>query len=219
MASNLFKVTFKGTLTGTKPEIFDHSQWFGSMAGTIDASVAAAALVNYVPDFLAKTVTGHPSITVMNNAFPSWVTWTQMVVAEWIEATNLQSGPGFATALATSTAGNPALGLPYQCSHAITLRSGTIGRRIYNRFFLPPYVIGATNGDGVVHIAIRDAIGAFLNAEQGVLQGAGIVEMVHYSPAGHVKSPLVDSYIGSVVDTQRRRRNAEPEAPRTTVAI
>lgn len=219
MASTLFKVSFAGTLNGTKPEIFAHSQWFGTVGGAVPGSAVLTALGGYVTAFLAHAVVGVSGIPIMGAAFPNWVHWTSLKVAEWDAGTNTQTGPSVVAPLVDDGEAGPAHGLPYQDAFAVTLRSGSVGRRIYNRFYLPPFVIEATDGSGLAQQGIIDSIGSFLNTEQSLLEAGGVVKMIHYSPTGRVTATVVDAFLGRVIDTQRRRRNAETEEPRTVVSM
>jgi len=212
--ASLFKVTYSGSLP--LGEQFAYSTWVGSSAG--DLAGATAALAGDVAAMLGTAVSGVVGVpTDLRDAFPDGVQWLNLKTALWNAATNGQTGDADQTELDESGNGAPANAMPDQCTHAITIRGGTIGRRIYNRFFLPVYVTAATVGSGIVEQGVIDSIVAWLLQRNSDLIGAGYYT-AHYSPAAATFQEATDSYIGNIVDTQRRRRNRVDEV-RTTTAF
>lgn len=213
--THLYKATFSGTLPGS--EIFAHSQHFDSESA--DSEYVADNLSSHVTNMLSTAVTSGP-VSTLASAFPDTVAWTRLHV-EPITTTGalLPGGVSADRALTDVGTGNPSFGLPFQCSHCITLRNSTIGRRSKNRFYLPPYVVTVTNGAGLVAPSISVALGAWLANQQTALESLSpAISMINISPAGALATDLIDSYIGNVIDTQRRRRNALTEV-RTITGI
>lgn len=213
--AHFYKATFSGTLDGN--EIFAHSQHFSSDSAL--ASYVAGNLSSHITNLLATAVVAGP-VATMAAAFADWVSWEKLHVEPiGTDGKLLPGGLSFDLALTDVGTGNGSLGLPYQCSHAVTLRNATIGRRNKNRFYLPPYVTGATNGKGIIGSPICTALGSWLSNQNTALQSLSpAISMVNLSVAGAAFTDVIDAYIGNVVDTQRRRRNHIPEV-RTITAV
>lgn len=212
--TNYYACVFSGTLTG---EIFAHKQHVASTSA--DPEYVADQMSSHVTNLLATAVTSGP-VATMAAAFADWVSWTLLRVEPITTTGSLLPGGISATRSLTDVGtGNGSLGMPYQCTHSITTRSSGTGRRNKNRFYLPPYVVGVTNGKGIVAAPVCVAIGAWLANQQTALNSLSPeVELINISPADAAAKDIVDSYIGNVIDTQRRRRNALTEA-RTVTAV
>jgi hypothetical protein len=205
--SDLYKVTFSGTIGSS--EIFTYSQWTtyllpGSQETVID---------NYtgdVADLLGTTVTGG-GVPTLAQAFPDYVHWTELKCSPWDLTTDkLVAGqtPAYRT-LAEVGTGATTSGLPNQCALAITTRSGASGRTKYNRFYLPPLTINATDGNGVLGAQEADAFVLWRHLNVTSHAAAGDSQ-VNYGPVGGIRT-LVDIYLGRRLDIIRRRANKQPE--------
>ncbi len=209
---NLFKVTWAGTI-GTAGEIFAYSRWFSDTVTAVGTPTELAdALADSVANMLAQPVTSSSPFPVLGDAFPGEVLWTHMFVRAINPATGLQLGDTVERVLVANGGGLDAQALPNQVALAVSIRKGTTGRRRWNRFYLPPLVIGATGGGDHVMVNVLQAISDWMVAEQTALLANTIpFTMVRYSKAGAQFDPPDATYIGSRVDVQRRRANKEVE--------
>lgn len=212
--SRVFRVTWSGTLHGSD-EIFSYNQHIGYNGLDPDAkTLIADEAENHVAALLTQSVTAGPFLT-MAGAFPSHVEWTKFKLAEISLATGkyLVAEVPIERVRADVGTGATGLGLPNQVAHSVTIRSGVRGRRIHNRWYLPPYCQNATDGLGHVIQPVIDALGTHQHFIMTALAAA--VEEAQYcnfSLADHAGKITLDSYIGNVLDTIRRRRNKLIEA-------
>lgn len=212
----LFKATWSGTI-GTE-EIFAYSRWI-THESDVETSVRDA-LADEIDVMLAFPVTLGP-IPTLESAFPDYVTWTQLKVSPWNPVTNkLKVGrePAYLILDANGN-GSAGGGLPYQNALAVTTRSHEVGRRRYNRFYLPTMEQLITDGHGNLQSMVATSFAQW--AEVGIENRAdadGVV-YVNYNPGqdnGNPSEaagcfPIVDVYLGHRLDTIRRRRNQAPE--------
>lgn len=221
MADALYRVTMGGTLGDAEDEIFSFGFWVaGDLVGS-DPDTVGAAWAGYVAAFHAESVSGVFAITSLALAFPSTVRYLTCTVRAYVPGTGLPVSPHGTIFDISSEAGlgTPSQGLPFQTSLVVTVMKAGRGRGLANRWYLPPFVIGATQGEGKVEPGIPDAIGAFLAGWQtDRLADANPTRLVHYSTTHHVISELTHSFTGSIIDTHQSRRNKEKEI-RTTVAL
>jgi hypothetical protein len=206
---NLYKVSFSGLISTT--EQFVYSLW--TTSSTVhDQEAVADNYTGDVADLLATTVSGG-GVPTLESAFPDYVSWDQIKVSPWDQTTDkLESGqtPAYRT-ISENGNGSAGSGLPGQCALAITTRSALAGRRKYNRFYLPPLTIQATDGDGVLGAQEADAfvLWRHLNITSHAAAGDN---QVNYNPhfSGNTHT-IVDIYLGRRLDVIRRRANKQPE--------
>jgi hypothetical protein len=215
--ANLYKVSFSGEIGAN--EIFVYSLW----TTAADSFLQEFVIDNYtgdVADLLATSVTSG-GVPTLESAFPDYVNWTQIKCSPWDTTTDkLQAGqtPAYRT-IAENGNGSAGSGLPDQCALAITTRSAVAGRRKYNRFYLPPLTINATDGRGILGSAEADAfvLWRHLNITSHATAGDNQCNYNPHGPSG-VVHPILDIYLGRRLDVIRRRANHEPE-PRTVDAL
>jgi hypothetical protein len=111
---------------------------------------------------------------------------------------------------------------PNQCSVAVTLWSGeSFGRANYGRFYLPPTpqtLDGTTNRIAAFTAgAIADAAVSFLNSIGAAIDSVTFpMYLANMSKLGSGTTKHVTKVrVGEVVDTQRKRRNANAEVYET----
>lgn len=208
-SNHIFRVSWSGTQAGG-PEIFVYDQ---HVAGTGAASTedVAEAIVSHVGLFLDAPVVGSSFATTVRDMFPPDVHWTSLKVAEIDPTTNKYKAGTFPFVEPLDESGNTSgfVGLALPDTLAVTTRSGLVGRRIYNRFYLPRFTAASTNGEGRVQAAGVTAVIGGLQAGEADLE-IKLDTTYHYcnfSPADHTDKVIVDYYVGDVLDTQRRRRN------------
>jgi hypothetical protein len=122
--------------------------------------------------------------------------------------------------LPASTAGTLAgNALPPQLASVVSLRSATPGPKGRGRFYLP---IGSTSilaADGLIPLVTRqDVIDNFKTYFNAVSAATGTPALVVWSRVHGVMAPVTRIQMGSVWDTQRRRRSSLPES-RYTVTL
>lgn len=211
MPDKLYKVTTSGTLDGTA-EIFAYSQWVADSSGSGLKGDLALAMAAAVASMLAQPIAGSSPAPTVGDVFPSNVGWDLVQVREWNPATNKQVGDPASATVTLAGGGLAGQALPNQSSLAVSVRTGTTGRRRWNRFYLPPMVIGATGGGDHVALSVCQALSTWLTDLNGSLEATGSgYRLVKYSPAAGSFTNLDSTYIGTRLDTQRRRANAEPE--------
>lgn len=200
----LFKVSFSGDLeTG---EIFEHGMWMSAEVATTDEQVNSAASA-WLTDFL-----GQPALSVgatdIRHLFDPSVHWTRVSVRAWSPTTDMPLRDPVDSLIDVSGAGSGMM--PLQCTLCVTLWNGrTLGRRRYNRFFLPPMETSVLASTGRVFAGLPNDIATAVKVA-GAATGAGTppVSVVYYGTAGREILGLHAVKVGDVVDTQRRRRNA-----------
>jgi hypothetical protein len=209
----MYKAVWSGTL-GSPEEIFSYSRHYGSDADLIDTAYVADALVDDVAALLEESVLGSSPFGTVAGAFPSHVAWTLLKVYKVDAATgaNLSIVPE-ERVLTDVGSGATGLGLPYQDAHAVTWRSALRGVRERNRHYFPPYCSNATNGKGRVITPLIEALGTHFHLTQTSYRALEqAFELVVYSPRDAANKTVIDTYIGDVIDTIRRRRNKLVEA-------
>lgn len=215
----LIKCTWSGTI-GTE-EIFSYTRHILDLED-VSGAVLIDELSTSVTDMLATSVTGSVSISGLDELFPAHVHWTQLKLAHIDRLTGHYTDPDavWTAELADVGAGVSADGLPYQSAHAITTRSDhSKSQRSRNRFYLPTPVWRAYDGHGRMQQPVIDAILLWMSLGQtSAIAAANSYAFVNYSPADHLPKLIEDVYLGDVIDTQRRRRNSEPEV-RTVQAL
>lgn len=204
----LFRVTWSGTLGDTPDEEFSYSRWIVGHESTDTPESIAGQLANDVTDMLAESSTAGP-FTTIGQAFPTWVKWTNLAVWTYVESTGAwdQDTPRYDLPLTDHGTGSGLPGLPYQTSMAVTLRTASRGRRERNRFYLPPMLAAATNGQGRWLPQLIDDIQTQLDFSQTAhVSDTPSISFAIYSPADHLAKEIRSYYTGDVVDTIRRRR-------------
>lgn len=95
--------------------------------------------------------------------------------------------------------------LPFQCSVVVSLRTNLRTRAGRGRFYLPSVAVDQQAGGtltAAAQTAIADAGAALLN---GIEAAGGSVVIYHRTT--HTTTDVVEARVGSIIDTQRRRRN------------
>jgi hypothetical protein len=117
-----------------------------------------------------------------------------------------------------SVAGVIGTPVPWQCSAAVTLFTGGLGKGRFGRVYMPPQrYIAADDGmmqaaDATAHLA---AFISFLNAIKANAYGGGtVMKLIVASQVGLLGSNRAVTQVrwGRVVDTQRRRRRSLKES-------
>lgn len=210
--SFLYKVSTEGTI-GDTPERFVYSQWVADDNETSTVDDVAAAMAPAVAAMLAQPCdSGIPAAT-LGDLFPDTVVWTKVSARKWDAALNKQIGtPGDSVLAAVAGAGAGALAFTNQTAFAVTVMTGTTGRRRWNRFFLPPMIVTSRADGDHAHVNVAQALSDWLTAWNDTLQaGSPSLNLVKYSPAAHTFGHIDSTYIGTRYDTQRRRGNDETE--------
>lgn len=219
-SAHIYRCTWSGVQAGG-PEIWAYERHIASTTLWTPEEVAVA-IEGHVADMLGTAVTGVSAAVHIGDAFPPDVEWTQLKVAEINPTTNKYKAGVDPFAVALSNTGNTAgfVGLPLPDTLSITTRSGTIGRRIFNRFYLPRFTAAVTDGAGRVASGLIEAlITAFLgNSSDLLIQLDSGSTYCNFSPADHTDKPFLDYYVGDVLDTQRRRRDQLVETRHITAA-
>jgi hypothetical protein len=210
--SFLYKISTEGTI-GDTPERFVYSQWLhdDNEATTVDD--AAAAMAPAVAAMLAQPCASSVPAATLGDLFPDSVVWTKVTARKWNVATNAQIGdPGDSVLTDVAGLGSAAFAFTNQTAFAVSVRTGTTGRRRWNRFYLPPMItVSRADGDHA-HINVAQALSDWLVAWNDTLQaGSPSFNLVKYSPAAASAVHIDSTYIGTRYDTQRRRGNDEVE--------
>ena len=208
----LWHASFAGTLPGG--EIFDHGLWFTQNTPGTDTDAVTAAQAWFA------AFMGSPALSVgaadVRHLFDTNVVWTTVTVRQYSPSTGLPLG-------APTTAANPLAGggsglMPPQDSVVVTLWNGvTIGRRRYNRFYLPPMEQSVLNANGRLFSGLPGDLGLACsagNTAMGLLTPAAA--LCYWSDKGKVVAPLDATIVDDVVDTHRSRRNQLTPVKTTT---
>lgn len=207
----LYKVTTSGTLDGTA-EIFAYSQWVADDSGLGSVDDLALQMADGVASMLSQAIASSSPAATIGDLFPSNVGWDLVQAREWNPATNKQVGDPGSSTLVLAGGGLDSFALPNQSSLAVSMRTGTTGRRRWNRFYLPPFTITATGGGDHVALSVCQALSDWLVAlNSALVANSPAYRLVKYSPAAGSFSNFDSTFIGTRLDTQRRRANAEPE--------
>lgn len=199
----LWRVNYSGVLPGG--EIFDHGIWMSS-ATTVGITPVMTNAQLWLTTFLAS-----PALSVgasdIRHIFDAGVIWNRVRVQEVTPATGAPLGDPLDAAITIAGAGSGIM--PPQCSVVVTLHNGrTIGRRRYNRFYLPPMEQSVLNTTGRVFSGLPgDLIFGVRAAEAAIEAASPASSAVYYGTAGHEVLSLVSCRCDDVMDTQRRRRN------------
>lgn len=207
--AGLYKLTYSGTIGAD--EIFAYSRWVtGDNINTPEVYIDD--FLGDVADMLATAVSGG-GVPTLESAFPDTVVWDQLKLAPWdIAGNHLITGasPAYRT-ISENGNGGAGSGLPNQVALAMTTRSVLAGRRKYNRFYLPPLTIQATDGGGVLGAQEADAFVLWLHLNITARDTTGEA-FVNYNPgAATPVNRIIDIYLGRRMDIIRRRANHQPE--------
>jgi len=210
--TTLFKVSTEGTI-GTTPERFVYTQWVADAADVANVDDVAAAMAPAVAAMLATACPSSVPAATLGDLFPDSVVWTKVSARKWNVATNVQIGdPGDSVLTDVAGSGSAAFAFTNQTAFAVSVGRGPTGRRRWNRFYLPPFTITATGGGDHVILSVCQALSDWLTALNTTLVGLSpAYRLVKYSPAAGSFVNLDSTFIGTRLDTQRRRANAEPE--------
>lgn len=211
MTDRLFKVTTSGTLDGTA-EIFAYSQWVADTGSIGSVDGLAELMGDAVASMLSQTIASSSPAATIGDLFPSNVGWDLVQARVWNPTTNKQVGDPGSFTVVQAGGGLDSFALPNQSSLAVSVRTGTTGRRRWNRFYLPPFTITATGGGDHVALSVCQALSDWLTGLNDTLQAnTPTYRLVKYSPAAGSFTNLDSTFIGTRLDTQRRRANAEAE--------
>lgn len=219
-SAHIFRVSWSGTQAGG-PEIFVYDQHIAG-TGAQTPSDVVTAIESHVGIFLDTAVVSSSIATDVRDLFPPDVHWSQVKVAEIDPTTNKYKTGVLPVVSSLDEDGGSAgfVGLCLPDTLAVTTRSASVGRRIYNRFYLPRFTAASTDGTGRLKAEVLPAIINGLKAQEADLE-VKLDTTYHYcnfSPADHTDKAIQDYYVGDVLDTQRRRRNQLVEA-RTIVTF
>lgn len=207
----LYKITTSGVI-GDTPEIFAYSQWIEDTTGLTTVEQAATAMQGSVASMLNHAIAASSPAATIKELFPDTVAWTALQARQWDPLTNKQVGVPASRVLTLAGTGAGALAFTNQTAFAVSVRTGTAGRRRWNRFYLPPMITTAREADDHVFLSVAQALSNWLVTLNNTLRaGSPVFRLVKYSPAGKITSLLDSTYIGTRLDTQRRRANAEVE--------
>lgn len=191
-----YRCVAEGHLPGG--EKFDFGVTVSGVAGSADTVLTAwiaaiGILFNHDPG-LGNTVKSHISDQVgVDDA----------TVAELDDVTGKQVTKVMGAA--TNTGTNTDEPLPPQVAVAVSLRTNLATKEGRGRFYLPPLATGADLG-GEIIVAAQDAILAGAQAALTSLGTAGFPVVVYHRDL-QTGTPVNRIDVGSVFDTQRRRRN------------
>ncbi len=212
----LFRAEVIGEL-GTDAEVFAYGMWLAVSAGDPSAAEVAPIVVEAVSAFLAHAPSGSLSSRAhVAEFFAPEVAWTQAAVRAYTPTTGAPLGDGFERSPITSEAGtNTGKSLPYQDALAVTLDRGGLGRKRWNRFYLPPLAMdgGLFSSGGIINAdCAQSIVNATVAFDTALDAGFATLGLCHYSPTDHVVTLRPEVEVGNVMDTQRRRRNNLSEA-------
>ncbi len=118
----------------------------------------------------------------------------------------------FAWAVGSQPTGTGGNSLPYEVSCAVTFQTDTRGPRGRGRIYLPPFGTGSLESNGnyatAVALATGEAVGDFFNSIRG---STPYVPIVVSSRAKQLHE-ITSINVGTVADSQRRRRRSLDEA-------
>lgn len=198
---NLWRITFGGAMGA---EIWDFG-WWVSMATGGTASELLTAAAAAMDAFLASSAGPFGTVKAL---FPAEILWQTVTVRPYNPTTGLPTA--MPTTAAYLNAGTGGQTLPYQCSVVVTLHNGrTMGKRRYNRFFLPPMDVTVVSTHGQLGTAIPlYLVTAFKAADDSLLGNSPhAISSNYFSKVGADVQGLTEVRVDDVVDTQRRRRN------------
>lgn len=198
---NLWRVTVGGAMGS---EIWDYGWWVSMATGGTAGDLLTAA-ADALDEFLGSAAGPFGTVKAL---FPAEILWQTITARPYDAATGLPTAdPVTAAYLNAGTGGQT---LPYQCSVVVTLWNGrTIGKRRYNRFFLPPMdiTIVSTHGQIGANVPLY-LVTAFKALDDSLLAATPhAISSNYYSKVGADVMGLVAVRVDDVIDTQRRRRN------------
>lgn len=205
--TDLFRLTWEGTLGAGPDETFSYSRWVVGHE-TDTAESIGETYSTAVTDMLAESSTAGP-FTTIGQTFHTSVVWTFLHVWAYFEGTGVWNPevPRVDIPLTDHGTGSGLPGMPYQCSMAVTLRTSGRGRRERNRFYLPPMLVAATDGQSRWLPQLIDDIQTQQHLYNLARQtDTPSTSFAIYSPADHLAKEIANYYTGDVVDTIRRRR-------------
>lgn len=207
----LYKISVIGVI-GDTPEQFVYHHWIEDLSGTTTVEEAADAMEGSVASMLDQTIASSSPAATLGDLFPDTVAWTELQARAWDPLTDKQIGSPASRVLTLAGAGAGAFAFTNQTAFAVSVRTGTTGRRRWNRFYLPPMITTAREAGDNVYLSVAQALSDWLVALNNTLRtGSPAFHYVKYSPAAHATALLDSTYIGTRFDTQRRRANQEVE--------
>lgn len=221
-AMRYLKATFRGTLGTT--EQFQHQMCFGKPGADPTTSEAAAlSLAEDLALLWANNFLTHPTAPAAGLLFPPAVAWTEVgVVEETITSAVAADGTGGNLEQSYGTQwvlypGGPQVGggdgnpLPFEVACAVTLQTGHRGASGRGRFYLPPLGTSALGAGGVFAGGIPARIGARVGDFFQALGVAHDLVPVVVSKRRLILNEVTSVNVGSVPDSQRRRRRSQDE--------
>lgn len=199
-------VTGRVTLTGTisTAEIFSMGFAFRDQ-NAVSLTAAASALNTMVNGIIGPGLNSRiPPIVIFTRARYQEFDLADGSLLDTVDAPLNQPG--------TATVG----ALPWQCSMVVSLRTGVATRRGRGRFYLPPFAIDTvTNGVWIASVVtgvLNNIAGAFNTYTDPALgRSVGLLAKADDALDGLIYRQVTSIDIGSVPDTQRRRRNRAVE--------
>src|SRR5215467_2502466 len=217
ITGDLWRVTFSGSLGST--ERFAHGMYISAPTGAIGTTVCGLGETFLTAVLGAAAASLSPA--VISTAFHSIVHWDTIHAGPIDRLTGKQSSPG-TTVPTNHTGGGSGNALPYQASHCVTVLASTNPglKRRRNRFYLPPYAQAVlSTSTSKYNSAYVGQLAAAIATGQTAMAASGPgTAIVVYSFADKDAFDAVETYVGDVVDTQRRRRRSIPEV-RSIVAL
>lgn len=150
--------------------------------------------------------------TPLRSTIPESVAWntTKVSCINAAGVTTLSGEYTFATPFDGLSSG---AAMPPECAVVASLRTGVPGGRYRGRMFLPPFHAAVLTNAGQLETAHRDAVAsAVALALSGWNAVSDSPDAAVASDAGEFSTVITQVRVGNVVDAQRRRRNAIPEA-------
>lgn len=136
----------------------------------------------------------------------------------WVDASGLTLVVGQADLAVPAVGTSPTVPLPSECAIVCSLRTGVAGARGRGRMYLPGFAVNVMSSTGFLVVGSQTAILQRMqiffddfNADV-TLPRAGVATQV-----GSAVNPITSIQVGSVVDSQRRRRNGYPEVYQSAV--
>lgn len=212
---NLWQVRHQGTL-GTA-EIFEHSWWITAVTTPLDFEHLLDVWAQAIPQFLAKVSgSGVANIAAL---FSSAAAWRSVSVRAYQTDPFLPFDEPHSRNISGSGTGTA--NTPYQLSPVVTVTNGrTTGRRRYNRWYPPPLGTNMLGAGGTFPTTIASDIAGWYNNFSLICEapGPGQSAFAYFGQSVREVLPLTGLYMGNILDTQRRRRNALNEV-RTSLSF
>lgn len=204
-----------GATAAAAPEVWSFGTWWKTVSG--DAWNPDQGGINSVATLAAEsavTMFGDANMSLQANV---WV--TEARVYRYLEPTSPATIIGYSDDTITPTAGAGSITRTLQDSVVVTLDTSGRSKPRTGRFYLPPQAFGIDFEDHISEASaghVLDGVGDFLGRVDSAFQDISLFDfrliVQSRQGPGFVQKPVTGLRVGRVVDTQRRRRNAIPEA-------